>query len=123
MISGYLIMLSEGVVEKDVERLFITNKTISQEIIRSDEHPDTNEILMIQGEDTQQSNDERNMNIKTDSSIRSLVPEGKIRERRSYGFKSVCIPRILKKCIIVSHNGIKRPFCLYVNKNFCYGLD
>ena len=115
-------MLSDGVVEKDVERSFITNKTISQEIFRFGKNPNTNKFPIIQGEDTQQSNDERNMNI-TDTSIPSLVQEGKIRERRSYGFKSVCIPKILKKCIIVSHNGIKRPFCLYVNKNFCYGLD
>ena len=45
------------------------------------------------------------------------------RRRRSFSYKSICIPEITKKCIMVTFGGVTKPFCVNVKQNICHALD
>ena len=47
----------------------------------------------------------------------------KQRFRRSFGFKSKCIPEEKKKCWIFHHRGLKKIFCLMYTDTVCLALD
>ena len=45
------------------------------------------------------------------------------RRRRSFSYKSICIPEITKKCIMITFEGVTKPFCVNVKQNICHALD
>ena len=138
IITGYL-MFSEAAVSGNHKCSLITNKMMSQIRIQSDDG-NTNDAPMEKGShdgiakffiaktEDKEDNTQRikGKNVEEEGSITSLPALGKKvlnRKRRSFSYKSICIPEITKICTMITYGGVTKPFCLYVKKNFCYGLD
>ena len=54
----------------------------------------------------------------------SFAMQSKSRRRRSFGYRSTCFPKFIKKCIIATYKGVTKPICVFVfKKEVCYALD
>ena len=135
MITG-LLMLAEAEVEGNLERSMIGNEMLTQ--VKKQYDGDLNHVPMDEGlnyeiaefpmaknEDKEDVAQRIKRGImKKEGSITPLLwKETKNRRRRSFSYKSICIPETTKKCTMITYGGVTKPYCLYVKKNICYGLD
>ena len=82
---------------------------------------------MIKKDFTKAENEENMLPTKASSAFAfapNLAMESKSRRRRSFGGKSKCYPKLIKKCTLFTYNGVTKRFCLFVyQKQDCYALD
>ena len=70
-----------------------------------------------------QSKSESQLQSQSQSQPQSLGESLMNRRRRSFSYKSICIPEITKKCIMITFEGVTKPFCVNVKQNICHALD
>ena len=74
--------------------------------------------------DAQSSGAKDKLKMKNISPPRAvMVPLIKRRQRRSFGHRSTCYPKIIKVCQVLSFNGKSKTFCGHTKMMMCYALD
>ena len=95
-------------------------KSIISENVYNAELRDAQDVFS----DVQRSGAKDKLEIKNISPPRAVMaPLIKRRQRRSFGYRSTCYPKIIKVCQRLSFNGTSKTFCGHTKKLMCYALD